>query len=177
MAQAISRTFRNVTWENIETKDCLNCDIIVNLDNGFSQVFSAVVSKPAEGETSDDWEAIMESIGLDTIDEATTEAVLLMQKQREENRIRDEDGMKRQAEFERQEALFAYKLEAFEIEAIKNSTDRAAKAMIRKSKSIPEVQAYTTILLMKELNNAAEQPVAGTEPTATTTTTEEAPQE
>lgn len=176
MAKSISRVFKNVTWDNIETKDCVNCDIVVNFDNGISQVFSAVVSKPAEGDTSGDWTSIMETVGIDAIDQATTEEVLLRQKEREQNRIRREEDGKRRAEFERQEALFAYKLEAFEIEAIKNSTDRAAKALIRKSKSIPEVQAYTTILLMKELNNAAEQPVAGTEPTATTTT-EEAPQE
>ena len=56
------------------------------------------------------------------------------------------------------------KLEAFEIEAIKNSTDRAAKALIRKSKSPMEVQAYTTILLMKELDNV-KQETATPEPT------------
>lgn len=163
MAQAISRKFKNATWENIETKDCVNCDIVVNLDNGSSQIFSAVVSKPAEGTTSEDWDTLMETIGIDSIDQATTEEVLRMQKAREEDRIRKEDASKRSVEFQKQEALFSYKLEAFEIEAVKNSKDRAAKAMIRKSKSIPEVQAYTTILLMKELNNASEQEPSGTE--------------
>ena len=56
------------------------------------------------------------------------------------------------------------KLEAFEIEAIKNSTDRASKAMIRKSKSVLEVQAYTTILLMKELENVNKQESTTEEP-------------
>ena len=163
MTQAISRKFKNATWENIETKDCVNCDIVVNLDNGSSQIFSAVVSKPAEGTTSEDWDTLMETIGIDSIDQAITEEVVRMQKAREEDRIRNEDASKRSVEFQKQEALFSYKLEAFEIEAVKNSKDRGAKAMIRKSKSIPEVQAYTTILLMKELNNASEQEPSGTE--------------
>lgn len=159
MANPISRTYRNVTWKNIETKDALNCEIIVNLDNGSSQVFTAVVAKPDDGTINEDWDAIMEKFGAESIDEATTEAVQEAQLRREEDRIRGEENSKRQVEFEKQELLFAYKLEAFEIEAVKNSKDRATKALIRKSKSIPEVQAYTTILLMKELNNAEQQPV------------------
>jgi len=153
----ISRTFRNVTWTNIETKNAVNCEILVNLDNGSTQIFTAVVSKPDDGSINEDWEAIMEKFGTESIDEATTESVQAKQAKREQERIDREETDKRQSEFEKQEALFAFKLEAFEIEAVKNSKDRATKALIRKSKSIPEVQAYTTILLMKELNNAEQQ--------------------
>jgi hypothetical protein len=154
----ISRTYRNVTWTNIETKNAVNCEILANLDNGSTQIFTAVVSKPDDGATvNEDWELIMERIGPEAIDEATTELVQEKQAKREQDRIQREENNKRQAEFEKQELLFAYKLEAFEIETVKNSKDRATKALIRKSKSIPEVQAYTTILLMKELNNAEQQ--------------------
>jgi hypothetical protein len=161
----ISRTYRNVTWTSIETKNAVNCEILVNLDNGSTQIFTAVVSKPDDGSINEDWEAIMEKFGTEAIDEATTESVQEKQAKREQDRIRKEDSNKRQAEFEKQELLFAYKLEAFEIEAVKNSKDRATKALIRKSKSIPEVQAYTTILLMKELNNAEQQPEVTSEDT------------
>lgn len=158
MANQISRTFRNVTWTNIETKHAVNCEIIVNLDNGSSQVFTAVVARPDDGSINQDWEDIMAKFGPDAIDEATTESVQQKQLRREEERARREENNKRQAEFEKQEVLFAYKLEAFEIDAVKDSSDRAMKALIRKSKSIPEVQAYTTILLMKELNNVKQTP-------------------
>jgi hypothetical protein len=57
----------------------------------------------------------------------------------------------------KQEVLFNYKLEAFEVEQIKNSKNTELKRMIRKSKSIIEVQAYATILIMKELENATEE--------------------
>ena len=53
-----------------------------------------------------------------------------------------------------QEGLFNCKLEAFEVEAIKNSKNTELKRMIRKSKSVMEVQAYATILMMKEIENA-----------------------
>ena len=57
----------------------------------------------------------------------------------------------------KQESLFNCKLEAFEVEQIKNSKNTELKRMIRKSKSIMEVQAYATILIMKELENATEE--------------------
>ena len=56
-----------------------------------------------------------------------------------------------------QEALFAAKLEAFEIGTIKNSKNTQLKRMIRKSKTIMEVTAYTTILLMKDLESGKEE--------------------
>lgn len=160
MAQTISRTFRNVTWTNIETKVAVNCELLVNLDDGSTQVFEAVVSRPDDGTASEDWDFIMERFGIEGIDAATTKEVQEAQIARDEKRAAEEDAERRKAEYDKQEALFAYKLESFEIPAVKNSTDRATKALIRKSKSIPEVQAYTTILLMKELNNAQETPPA-----------------
>ena len=160
MTQAISRTIRNVTWTNIETKVSVNCEILINLNDGSTQVFEAVVSRPDDGTVNEDWEFIMERFGIEAIDAATTKEIQEKQIARDEKRVAEEDAERRKAEYDKQEALFAYKLESFEIPAVKNSTDRATKALIRKSKSIPEVQAYTTILLMKELNNAQETPPA-----------------
>ena len=171
MATPISRTHRNVTWVNIETKDALNCEIVVNMDDGTSKVFGATVGKPEEGSTNEDWDAIMEKFGEEAIDEATTEEIQAKSLQEQADRLRREENSKRQAEFELQEALFAFKLDAFEIDLIKASTNREMKSLIRKSKSIAEAQAYTTILMMKELDNGTSvaEPI--------TTTTEEQPAE
>lgn len=152
MATAISRTYRNVTWAN-EAKDKLNCQIIVNLDDGSSQIFEASVSQVEGG--NPDWDAIMEQIGADRIDEATTKAIVDRNAERERIVKENEENRKKEEEFRKQEALFAMKLEAFEIPEIKESSNREMKAKIRKSKTPMEVQAYTTILLMKELDNAA----------------------
>ena len=51
---------------------------------------------------------------------------------------------------EKQEALFAAKLDAFEIDVVKESTNAVAKAKIRQSKTPIEVVAWTAILLMNE---------------------------
>ena len=160
MATAISRTYRNVTWAN-ETKNKINCEIVVNLDDGSSQVFEASVAQVEGG--NPDWDAIMDQFGVEAIDTATTDAIVKRNADRERRILLDEENRKKEDEFRKQEALFAIKLEAFEIEAVKNSKNRELKAMIRKSKTLMEVQAYTTMLLMKELDNAepvveAEQP-------------------
>ena len=51
----------------------------------------------------------------------------------------------------KQETLFEMKLEAFESDLIKNSKDKELKKMIRKAKTLIEVQAFSTILIHKEL--------------------------
>jgi hypothetical protein len=51
---------------------------------------------------------------------------------------------------QQQEHLFAAKLDAFEIDLIKNSKNRDLKSKIRKAKNIMEVTAYTVILLQYE---------------------------
>ena len=151
MANVISRTYRNVTWAN-EAKDSLNCQIVVNLDDGSSQIFDAVVAQVEGG--NPDWEAIMDKFGVETIDAATTKDIQDRNARQEQRRTENEERRKKEDEFRKQEALFAMKLEAFEIEEVKSSTNRDLKARIRKSKTLLEVQAYTTILLMKELENA-----------------------
>ncbi len=151
MANVISRTYRNAVWAN-EAKDKINCEIVVNLDDGSSQVFEAVVSQTEQG--NPDWDAILEKFGEEAIDSATTEELKQKNLEREKRAKENEERVKRESEFKRQEDLFAIKLEAFEIEEVKNSVDRTLKAKIRKAKTALEVQAYTTILLMKELENA-----------------------
>jgi hypothetical protein len=60
----------------------------------------------------------------------------------------------------KQEELFAVKLQVFEIDVIKNSTNRKLKSQIRKSKSAIEVQAWAAALLMSEFNTpTATEPV------------------
>ena len=158
MANLISRTFQNVTWLNIETKESVNCHILLNMDDGTTQIFEATVtSQSAPGELNPDWVAIMEKFDTDVIDANTTTDIQKRNDLKEQERVARDDQVVKDIGFQKQEALFAMKLEAFEIEVIKNSRDRAAKALIRKAKSPMEVQAYATILLMKELDNVKQE--------------------
>ena len=63
---------------------------------------------------------------------------------------------KKQDEIERirAERLFAAKLEVFEVEAIKNSTNRKLKSRIRRSSSVVEVGAWAAALLLSDFNAA-----------------------
>ena len=53
----------------------------------------------------------------------------------------------------KQEQLFGAKLQAFELDKIKDSSNVELKRLIRKAKSPLEVQAYTTILLLDDFMN------------------------
>jgi hypothetical protein len=151
MATPISRTYRNAVWAN-EAKTTIRCQIIVNMDDGSSQIFDSSVSQAEGG--NPDWDAIMEKFGVETIDAATTKRIQDNNARNEQRRLDEEQRRKKEDEFRKQEALFAMKLEAFEIEEVKQSTNRVLKAKIRKSKTLLEVQAYTTMLLMKEFDAA-----------------------
>ena len=73
-----------------------------------------------------------------------------------------------------QEKLFSLKLESFEIEEVKNSTNRQLKSKIRKAKTLTEVQAFTTIIIMEELRNAGiltSEPSSAPESTSTSAET------
>ena len=102
--------------------------------------------------TNPDMKAVLEQYTEEEIDANTQEGL----DRRNENIKRQMERRESQLTRAKQEALFNCKLEAFEVDAIKNSKNTELKRMIRKSKSIMEVQAYATILLMKELENGKE---------------------
>lgn len=139
----MTREIKHPIWMN-EEKTQVKC--IFEYEDGGT--FEAVVSDTKEG--NPDWYEIMDLFGTSGIDEFTEE----LKKEREKRHAREDQHRKDHEERQKNEALFACKLEAFEIEEIRASKNRELKAKIRKAKSIVEVQSYATILLMKELENA-----------------------
>lgn len=165
MANFISSTFAEPHWQDIQTKSVIRAKMIHNYDDGSSRQFDCSISKPAvEGESNPDWDFIMDKYGEEFVTESTTEVIQKLRANQEKSRIEDDSRKKKEESFAKQEILFAIKLEAFEIEEIKNSKNRELKAKIRKSKSVTEVQAYTTILLMKEFENAKSEPAPTAKP-------------
>ena len=139
----MKREIKYPIWMN-EEKTQVKC--IFEYEDGGT--FEAVVSDTAEG--NPDWYEIMEIYGVEKIDELTQQ----LEEDRKKRRLEKDQRHKDIQEREKNEALFACKLEAFEIPEIRESKNREIKAKIRKAKSLVEVQSYTTILLMKELENA-----------------------
>ena len=136
------KKYLNPYWSN---KDNRHLIVTIELANG--QHSMASIQDP-EG-TNPDMKAVLEQYTEEEIDANTQEGL----DRRNENIKRQMERRESQQARAKQEALFNCKLEAFEVEAIKNSKNTELKRMIRKSKSIMEVQAYATILLMKELEN------------------------
>ena len=103
----------------------------------------------ANGENAD-YDAVLEMYGEEEIDRLTEE--------HEEQKIKNQQVEAERAAAhmarKRQEVLFNMKLEAFEVEEIKNSTNRDLKKRLRKAKSVIEVQAFATLLIQDALNNA-----------------------
>ena len=139
------KKYLNPYWSN---KDNRHLIVTIELANG--QHSMASIQDP-EG-TNPDMKAVLEQYTEEEIDANTQEGL----DRRNENIKRQMERRESQQARARQEALFNCKLQAFEVDAIKNSKNTELKRMIRKSKSIMEVQAYATILLMKELENGKE---------------------
>ena len=131
-------------WSN---KDNRHLIVTIEQPNGTKSLASIM---DPDG-TNPDMKAVLEQYTEEQIDANTQEGL----DRRNENIKRQMERRESQAARSKQEALFNCKLEAFEVDAIKNSKNTELKRMIRKSKSIMEVQAYATILMMKELENDA----------------------
>ena len=139
------KKYLNPYWSN---KDNRHLIVTIELANG--QHSMASIQDP-EG-TNPDMKAVLEQYTEEEIDANTQKGL----ERRNENIKRQMERRESQQARAKQEALFNCKLQAFEVDAIKNSKNTELKRMIRKSKSIMEVQAYATILLMKELENGKE---------------------
>ena len=138
----MERTIKFPYWSR-DDKTQVVCQF--HYENG--TILEVSVSDTEEG--NPDWKEIMETFTVEEIDSITN-------RMKEEQAEKDEERKKEEeerAERFKTDALFAMKLEAFEIPEIKNSKDKTLKSKIRKAKNSTEVAAYTTILLMKEMES------------------------
>jgi hypothetical protein len=103
-----------------------------------------------EGNPNPDFDEVVEALGEDTINKETEDRVERKKAEKEENIQRD----KEHAKARKLEKLFNYKLEAFEVEEIKNSTNRKLKAKLRRAKSRIEVDMWSIMILQESLNEA-----------------------
>ena len=134
------RIIKNPWWGN-EEKTIVRCQFF--MENG--EILEASVSDTEEG--NPDWYEIMENFGVEDIDKRTQAFI----DAHEEQHRKEKEWRKDQQEKQRSDSLFSAKLEAFEMDLIKNSKNRELKSMIRKAKSIMEVTTYASVLVMKEL--------------------------
>lgn len=141
----MKREIKDVRWAN-DSKSMIFCKF--HYEDG--RILEAFISDTKEG--NPDWKEIMDSFGVEVLNKNTDEYLSEINKKIE----LDEQRKKELEENAKNEILFNAKLDSFAIEEIKNSNNTFLKSKIRKAKNIMEVQSYTTILLMKELESAPE---------------------
>lgn len=92
------------------------------------------------------------------IDFLTEEKIVENTNKRNERKLKERE-LQEQERLEKEKVeslqkLFETKIQAFEIEAIKNSKNRELKAKLRKASNNVEVYIYSMMIVMEELNNA-----------------------
>ena len=147
MSEETLPKYKDPIWQDKDNRHIV-CRIL-QPDNVYS-VAHVIAGQESDGKTNRDYDALMESFGEEEIDRLTDEHKVEQRRKRE---IEAERNLAKQAR-KKQEVLFNMKLEAFEIEEIKTSTNRELKKRLRKSKTIVEVQAFATLLIQDTLNNA-----------------------
>jgi hypothetical protein len=136
-------------WENYQ-KDRITAKLVINHSDGKTSSSTATVSKyTRDGNLTEDYELIIAQNGIEKIDSNTKEREdRHRQKHETEKRKRSESDQARKLE-----NLFNAKLEVFEIDSIRNSTNRKLKSKIRKAKNIYEMQAFLGMLIQEEYYN------------------------
>ena len=105
-----------------------------------------------DGTENELFNEVIDALGEDAIDAETVDRVTRKSAEVEEEKMRDEEHQKAR----KLEKLFNYKMEAFEVEEIKNSKNRKLKAKLRRAKSKIEVDMYSIMILQDQLEAAAD---------------------
>ena len=137
----------NAFWET-EQKNELNCILELEDDVGRvtrQQMFLRRFEK--NGDENELFNEVVDALGEARIDEETEARVVRKKAEAEESKIREDEHNKAR----KLEKLFNYKLEAFEVEEIKNSKNRKLKAKLRRAKSKIEVDMYSIMILQDQL--------------------------
>ena len=141
------RWMDNAFWET-DQKQELNCILELEDDVGRvtrQQMFLRRFEK--NGDENELFNEVVDALGEARIDEETEARVVRKKAEAEESKIREDEHNKAR----KLEKLFNYKLEAFEVEEIKNSKNRKLKAKLRRAKSKIEVDMYSIMILQDQL--------------------------
>lgn len=136
----MTREIINPRWEN-DSKNIISAEFIY--DDG--RKLKASISIP-EGGINPDWDEIIEKYGVEYLDQKAEDSIKETAKRKQQQADERRIAVERQAK----EILFNAKAEAFDLDIVKNSTNREIKNKIRRANSIMEVTVYTTMLHMLE---------------------------
>ena len=142
----MKKEWRHPFWENYQ-KDRITCKLVITHENGEVTSSTSTVSKyDKNGEITKDYNDVIAATPVEKINKNTEER----EQRHKDNRLNDKRKQAEREAARKLEQLFNAKLEVFEIESIKNSTNRKAKAKIRRSKNQYEMMAYAIMLIQEE---------------------------
>ena len=145
----------NAFWET-EEKNQLNCILeLIDDDGRETRQVMKLNRTDRDGKANPLFDEVVEAVGEASIDKETVARVERKKAEHDEEKQREIEHQKAR----KLEKLFNYKLEAFEVEEIKNSKNRKLKAKLRRAKSKIEVDLYSIMILQDQL----EVPVDGKE--------------
>lgn len=153
------RWMDNAFWETDE-KEMLNC--ILEMEDDVGRVTRQVMKLrkfDEEGNENPDFIEVVEALTDELITENTNERNVRKRREAEEEKQRELEHAKAR----KLEQLFNYKLEAFEVEDIKNSKNRQLKSKLRRAKNRVEVDLYSIMILMEEMKRKEEEAASGEE--------------
>ena len=137
----------NAFWED-ETKSQVNC--ILEMEDDVGRVTRQVMKlnrHDKDGNENELFNEVVDSVTEELIDKETSDRVERKKAEQDEHRQRELEHEKAR----KLEKLFNYKLEAFEVEEIKNSKNRKLKGKLRRAKSRIEVDLYSIMILQEQL--------------------------
>ena len=142
----MKKEWRHPIWENYQ-KDRITCKLVITHENGEVTSSTSTVSKyDKNGKITKDYNDVIAATPVEKINKNTEER----EQRHKENRLNDKRKQAEREAARKLEQLFNAKLEVFEIESIKNSTNRKAKSKIRRSKNQYEMMAYAIMLIQEE---------------------------
>ena len=143
----------NAFWETDE-KQMLNC--ILEMEDDVGRVTRQVMKlrkTDDEGNDNPDFIEVVDQLGEELITTNTNERNVRKKREAEEDKQRQLEHAKAR----KLEQLFNYKLEAFEIDDIKNSKNRQLKSKLRRAKNRVEVDLYAIMIVMEEMKKREEE--------------------
>lgn len=147
----------NAFWETPE-KEMLNC--ILEMEDDIGRVTRQVMKLRRldnDGNENPDFSEVVEALGEELIDQNTEERHERKKREAEEEKQRELEHAKAR----KLEQLFNYKLEAFEVDEIKNCKNRQLKSKLRRAKSKVEVDMYAIMIMMEEKKRQEEEAESG----------------
>jgi hypothetical protein len=142
----MKKEFRHPFWENYQ-KDRITCKLVITHDNGEITSSTSTVGKYGkDGKITQDYKDVINVTPIEKVDKNTEER----EQRHQDNRVADKRKKAEREAAQKLEHLFNAKLEVFEVDAIKNSTNRKAKSKIRRSKNQYEMMAYAVMLIQEE---------------------------